>query len=171
MTKPLLDFLPFISQLRRNHGLEHAVMHVLTERFQGLIMAGISGPRGFLLMADLPTETVADASLEALKQLQLGETDLAIHEHCGTNLASSTVLAALTAWVVMAGTGSDSRLKLRRLPLAILLAVLVFIFSKPLGPWLQRVLTTSAIPETMVLSQVTTQRVMGRNLHSITTRF
>ena len=42
----------------------------------GLGMAGISGPWGFYLLADLPSETVCDAALEALKRLQEGEASL-----------------------------------------------------------------------------------------------
>lgn len=171
MSKKLMDLIPFISQVRRNHGLEHATLHVLSERFQGLGMAGVSGLRGFLLMADLPTETVADAALEALKRLKNGEEALAVHPHCGTNLAASTLLVALTTFFAMAGFGKNSKLKLSRLPLAILLAVPVYFFSRPLGPWLQRTLTTSAMPEDMTLSRVNTLRIGGRNLHSIIVSF
>ncbi len=171
MTRPILDLIPILSQVRRNHGLEHATLHVLSKKLPGISMAGISGIRGFLLLADLPTESVAESALEALQRLQQGETALAVHENCGTNLAASLFLAASTAWLAMTGTAKDAKLKLHRLPFAVLLAVPTFFLSKPLGPWLQRTLTTSAIPETMALAQVSTLRVAGRNVHIITTSF
>lgn len=171
MTQSLLDTLPVLSHIRRNHGLEHATMSVLAGNFQGLVMAGMSGPTGFVLFADLPTETITDATLEALERLQEGEHELAVHPNCGTNLVASSVFSALAAWIVMAGTGKDARLKLWRLPLALVVAVPVFFLSKPLGPWLQRLLTTSAIPGGMQVGQVTTQKINGKSVHHIITRF
>lgn len=169
MTKLLLDKLPLISRVRRNHALEHATMHVLEEQFYGLGMLGLSGLNGFWLLADLPTESVTDAALTALKRLKAGEEELAFHEHCGTNLASPLFLTALVCWVIL--TGGEGEIKLRRIPLAILIAVPFFLLSKPLGPWMQRNLTTSAMPEDMELAQVNTQRFMGRNIHHIVSRF
>lgn len=169
MATPVLDTLPLISRLRRNHSLEHATMHVLSEKFKGLGMAGISGPWGFYLLADLPSETVCDAALEALKRLQEGEASLAVHDNCGTNLATPAMLAALTIWVAMLGTGKDKQLKLRRLPFALILAIPVFLLSRPLGPIFQRLLTTTDDPATLQVDRVFTQKYGGRSLHHIYT--
>lgn len=171
MSPSLLDKLPLISRIRRNHGLEHATMSVLGERFKGLPMAGMSGPQGFVLFADLPTEIVCDAGLEALKRLEGGESKLAVHPNCGTNLTVASLLASLTAWIVMAGLGRGAKMKYWKFPLAILFAVPVFILTKPLGMHAQRTLTTSAKPNGMQLAQVTTQRINDHNVHRINTRF
>lgn len=170
MTKPLLDLIPIFSQIRRNHGLEHATINTLSEKFQGMGMAGISGLNGFLLVADLPTETVTEIALDSLRRLKSGEKYLAIQQHCGTNLAATTLLVALIAFFAMAGTGRNSKLKWHRLPLAVMLAIPTYFLSKPVGPWLQKILTTSAFPEGMELTQVTSLRAFGRTIHSVTTR-
>ena len=60
MVNPL-STLPIINTTRRNHALEHATMHVLAARYPGVKMAGMSGPAGFVLYADLPTEIITDA--------------------------------------------------------------------------------------------------------------
>jgi hypothetical protein len=169
MATSFLDVLPLISHVRRNHSLEHATMHVLAERFKGLSMTGISGVGGFYLLADLPSETICDAALDAHKRLQAGETSLAVHENCGTNLVAPAALAGLSIWIIMLGTGKDSKLKLRRLPYALILAIPIFLLSRPLGPILQRLLTTSMEIGTLQIGQINTQKYSGRSLHHIIT--
>jgi len=171
MSQSLLDHFPLISRIRRNHGLEHATMSVLGERFKGLPMAGMSGAQGFVLFADLPTEIVCDAGLEALKRLEGGESKLAVHPNCGTNLTVASLLAGLTAWIVMAGMSRSARLKIWKFPLALLFAVPVFILTKPLGMRVQRTLTTNAEPNGMQLAQVTSQRINDHTVHRVKTRF
>jgi hypothetical protein len=169
MTASFLDRLPLIGAVRRNHALEHATMQVLTEKYKGVPMAGVSNPQGFLLVADLPTEIVTEAALEAEKRLKAGESQLAIHPHCGTNL----VAPALAAWAaaslaLWAGSGS----KKPRLPqfiLALLTAVPVYLLARPLGPLLQKTLTTSAEQGSQRVTQVTTTRLRENFLHKINT--
>ena len=107
MTASLLDRLPIIGAVRRNHALEHATMQILAEKYKGVRMAGLSNPQGFLLIADLPTEIVTEAALEAEKRLKAGESQLAIHPHCGTNLAAPALAAGAAAWLaLLASSGS-----------------------------------------------------------------
>lgn len=169
MATSFLDVLPLIASVRRNHSLEHATMHVLAERFTGLSMNGISGVDGFYLLADLPSETICDAALDAHKRLQAGETSLAVHENCGTNLVAPAALAGLSIWIIMLGTGKDSKLKLRRLPYALILAIPIFLLSRPLGPILQRLLTTTGDIGNLQITQINTQKYSGRSLHHIIT--
>ena len=88
----LLD-LPLILETRRNHALEHATLHVLA-RTHKIPMAGHSNPTGFFLLGDLQLEEIANASIEALTRLKAGESGLAVHEGCGTNLATTAALSA-----------------------------------------------------------------------------
>lgn len=169
MTKPFLDTLPIISQVRRNHSLEHATMHLLAQRFKGLSMTGVSGVRGFFLLADLPTETICDVAIEALDRLNAGENELALHDNCGTNLAVPSILAGIAIWAAMLGTDKNSTLKWRRLPFALILAVPVFLISRPLGAVAQKYLTTSVDPGSLTIKLITTQKYSGRSLHHILT--
>ena len=101
MTASFLDRLPLVGAIRRNHALEHATMQVLAEKYKGVPMAGLSNSQGFLLIADLPTEIVTDAALEAERRLKAGESQLAIHPHCGTNLAAPALAAGTAAWLAV----------------------------------------------------------------------
>ena len=158
MTASFLDRLPLVGAVRRNHALEHATMQVLAEKYKGVPMAGLSNPQGFLLIADLPTEIVTDAALEAERRLKAGESQLAIHPHCGTNLAAPALAAGTAAWLaVWAGSGS----KKPRLPQLIL--------ARPLGPLLQKTLTTSAEQGEQRVAQVSTTRLRENYLHKINT--
>ncbi|MCX8026063.1 MAG: DUF6391 domain-containing protein, partial [Thermanaerothrix sp.] len=83
-----------------------------------------------------------------------GERDLAIHPHCGTNYASMGMAAGLVAWLGMVGVKGSWRERLERLPLVMLLVTLVLILTAPLGPWLQRTLTTEADVGDLQIEQV-----------------
>ena len=78
---------PTISRIRRNHALEHATLHILAQRFPGKPMAGHSNPRGFWILGDVPTEEIKSAVESALARLRAGESHLALHPNCGTNIA------------------------------------------------------------------------------------
>jgi len=138
----ILEYAP-VSRVRRNHGLEHATLHVLAERHPGRPLAGHSDLSGFWIIGDLTAEDLASAIQEARLRLESGESKLAVHPNCGTNFATSGVLAGLAAAVVMFGVGKRARDNLDRLPLAILLATLALIVSQPLGLKLQEYVTTS----------------------------
>jgi hypothetical protein len=157
---------PLIGETRRNHALEHATIHLLSERFPGRPMGGHSNPTGFFLIGDLPTEHVRDAVTEALTRLQNGESHLAIHPGCGTNYIVSGAMVGAAAFVGMSGT-RNNRERLEKLPLVILLSSLALIFSQPLGPALQKRVTTESDPGTLTLVDV--YRVSDR-IHRIVTR-
>ena len=144
MTKSLLDKLSFVNNTRRNHALEHATLKVLAEHYPGMKLAGVSNPKGFFLFADLPTEVVTDAVLKAQKRLNAGEADLAIHPHCGTNMVTSSLLAAASAWLLLYGSSGTRKPKWYNYIFAISFAIPVYIFSEPLGPKLQKTVTTKA---------------------------
>ena len=148
LAEPLSGFLEssLISRVRRNHGLEHATLHILAERHSGRPLAGHSDWRGFWIVGDLETADLQTAVNEALLRLNSGESQLAIHPFCGTNFVTAGVLAGGAAALAMFGTGRRLQDKLERLPLAMSLATLALIFAQPLGMTLQRQVTTSGAP-------------------------
>ena len=137
----ILD-LPFILETRRNHALEHATLHMLAHTHKGS-MAGHSNPTGFFLLGDFSTPDVWVCATEALERLREGESGLAIHAGCGTNLATTTLLSATMGWSVLRG-GKSTRTKILLLPIAVALAVVGVLLARPLGPWLQKYVTTEA---------------------------
>ena len=135
--------LPFVQETRRNHALEHATLHVLADKYPAKPMAGHSNPTGFFILGNLPTEDVRQAVTQALTRLRAGERELAIHAGCGTNLATSGLMAGTFAWFVLRG-GKSTFGRLLRLPLAIAFALVGLALSQPLGPVIQAKITTDA---------------------------
>ena len=138
-----LDY-PLVSRIRRNHGLEHATLHVLSQRHPRTPMAGHSDMIGYWLLGDIPTEDIQSAVDEALGRLKAGERSLAVHPNCGTNIVTSGILAGLAAFIGLFGAGRRLRDKIERLPLVFTLATLALIIAQPLGRSLQENVTTSA---------------------------
>ena len=138
----ILDIPPFLAT-RRNHAVEHATLKVLARKYDDRNLAGHSNPTGFFLFGDLATDDIRNAIDEAMTRLRSGESELAIHPGCGTNLATSMVLPATLAWVPFQGTRS-MRWRLLLIPVALMFAIFGYVLSKPLGPWLQRNVTTEA---------------------------
>ena len=106
-------------------------------------MGGHSNPTGFYLMGGFSKEEIQEAADEAMRRIRAGEKELAIHEGCGTNIATSTLLPAMFAFVPMQQARSNIW-RVFLIPFAIGLAVIGYFLSKPLGPWLQRNVTTEA---------------------------
>ena len=142
MSNSLLE-LPFVLETRRNHALEHATLHVLADKYPTKPMAGHSNPTGFFILGGLPTEDVQAAVQQALARLRAGERELAIHAGCGTNFATSALVAGTFAWFVLRG-GKSTLGKLMRLPLAVVFALVGSVVSQPLGPVIQQRITTDA---------------------------
>ena len=165
--------LPFVSHVRRNHALEHATMHVLSERYRRLRLVGRSSVWGFYVYGDVPTEGVVDAAQEGLRRLKAGQRQMAIHPNCGSNLATAGVLAGLGAFLALGGT-SKGRAKgwperLARLPLAFVAATLGIIAAQPLGTALQAHVTTQADVGSLHIVSVTRERRAGVLVHHVRT--
>jgi hypothetical protein len=163
-----------IRQIRRNHGLEHATVHILSGNIQNLRMAGRSSNNGFMLVGDVPTEKVESAANDALKRLQNGEHKLAVHPHCGTNLATTGFMTTLVGLVGFGWNGK--RLSFDRLSWIVLMMTLAVIFSRPLGTDIQRHITTKGDIGDLEIVKVNRRQIrwwFGREpiiIHNITTR-
>jgi len=157
--------LPLILETRRNHALEHATLHVLARKYQ-IPMAGHSNPTGFFLLGDVKTEDLTEAATEAMARLNAGESGLAVHEGCGTNLVAAALLPATFAWAPLRGVRS-TRWRLFLIPLALAFAVFGYFLSKPLGPWLQKYITTEADLGGM---QIVDIRLTRKGMHRIITK-
>lgn len=162
--------VPFISRIQRNHGLEHATLHILSQRYPKRSLAGHSDAGGFWIIGDVPLEDVYESVEEGLSRLRNGENHLAVHRNCGTNFVTSGVVAGLAAGIAMLGAGRRTRDKLERLPFAMFLATLALIFSQPLGFVLQERVTTSAEPGNLQVIEIAATRKGRMKAHRITTR-
>jgi hypothetical protein len=169
MSHSFLDFPP-ISRTRRNHGLEHATLKILNQKFPHLKLGGVSSPHGFTVVGDVSAEEVAEAAIEGLKRLRAGEADLALHPNCGTNFAVPGAFAGLAAWLGTLGSGKSFKQKLERLPLMIVLATTALVLTNPLGPVIQQRITTAGDPQGLELERVETVIRAGVRLNHVTTR-
>lgn len=150
-----------LSLIRRNHGLEHATLHILAKRIKPRPLAGHSDAGGFWIIGEVETETLRSAAAEALYRMQHGEHNLAVHPNCGTNFVTSGTLAGLAGAAAMLGAGPRLRDKAERLSLAALLATLALIVSQPLGMYLQANFTTSGEPGGLQIASIEPRKVSG----------
>jgi len=164
----ILD-LPLILETRRNHALEHATIHILAAKYPENHLAGHSNPTGFFILGNVTTEDLRSAVSEALTRLRAGESGLAIHAGCGTNFATSTLLAGTFAWLPLSGAKSTRR-KLWLLPFAIAFGVLGYVLSQPMGPWLQANITTEADMGNLHVEEIIPIRKRGVGMHRVITR-
>ncbi|MBK8137565.1 MAG: hypothetical protein IPK52_17420 [Chloroflexi bacterium] len=152
---PILNFLP-IRRTRRNHALEHATVHLLQRKFKELRVSGVSTTFGFLLFHNAPAELVDTAAHDALKRLKKGESGLAVHPNCGTNLMTTGVLATLVAVVLWWGNRKLTRARLNMTLLGMVGAVIV---GQPLGMEVQKHFTTAGDPGDLAIRTVHTETV------------
>ncbi len=140
-----------VNRIRRNHGLEHATIHVLSESHKRFSAQGNSDHRGFHLniYGDVNEAEVAAAVAEAQRRLRAGERQLAVHTNCGTVLVTTAMLATAAAQAVFSfeqwregtpdGKGAGRRwlTAANALPGATLAVVAALIVGRPLGLTLQ----------------------------------
>jgi hypothetical protein len=140
-----------ISRTRRNHGLEHATIHVLSEQHKQFSAQGNSDFRGFRLniYGKISEEEVVAAVEEAYRRMKAGEHHLAVHPNCGTVLLTTATLGALASQSAFSleqrrqrRPRMDLSVFFNGLPAAILAGVLSIIVSKPVGMALQARFTT-----------------------------
>jgi hypothetical protein len=155
-------------RIRRNHGLEHATIHMLSARFPRTPIAGRADHNGFLILGRLPTAAVTESAEEAVARLRAGEAHLAIHPNCGTNFLTGAVLAGAASYLsLLGGRSTDWRNRLERLPFAILATVFALIVAQPLGAAAQRHLTTSSQIGKLEVIEV---RRSGARVHRVLTQ-
>lgn len=162
--------LPFISRVRRNHGLEHATINVLIQRDPYLSLVGRSDWKGFSIYGQVGTEDVESAAREALARLQAGEGDLALHPRCGTTLATTGILSGMAAFFALGVGRSRSRFRWAYLPETLLAATVAAIVAQPLGLLLQEYITTSNDVGRLRILRIFKQRGDPVPIHRVETR-
>lgn len=159
-----------VSRVRRNHALEHASLHVLAREKKAQLLAGHSDVKGMRIIGDVTTQDMHLAVEEALARLKSGEKRLAYHPNCGTNFSTSGALAGLAAWSGMLGGQKTLRGRLNRLPFVVLLVSIVLIITRPLGPYLQKYITTDPNPGSLRIVEIQRHDFGNFVLHRILTK-
>lgn len=165
----LLD-VPVVRRIRRNHGLEHATIHMLSRRVPNLRMVGRSDAGGFWLFGDVTTEQVQNAVYTALTRMQGGEHKLAIHPNCGTNLVTMATLGTAATFVTLAGSEKERFGKLSRMPLLMIGLLASTMFGQPLGMKIQKYVTTLGDPGDLEIVSIEQHDRGNMTAHRVETR-
>lgn len=152
LLRPVLNS-PYILRVRRNHGLEHATIHMLNR--QRYTLSGRSGGAGFVIYGDVPTDKLQAAVEEALNRFSKGQKQWAVHPNCGTNLVTTGFLA--TAVGAIGFTNISKKSAWDRFPLVMLAIMGVVLYSTPIGMSLQKHITTTGDMGATELISVTRQ--------------
>ncbi|MGA9531233.1 MAG: DUF6391 domain-containing protein [Anaerolineales bacterium] len=163
--------LPLISRIRRNHGLEHATIHVLSEDGPRTTLIGRADSRGFFLYGNVPTDVVDRAAHDALSKLQAGQHQLAVHPNCGTSLLTAALMASASAFFSILGVRREDRWRdrLARLPMAIFLTTMALVAAQPIGLYAQRFLTTQGDPAGLKIVDVERISEGNQTIHRVRT--
>jgi hypothetical protein len=149
---------------RQHHGIEHATIHILSGRFPGQRFTGLSDPTGFTIFGEVDEEAMRRAAGDALLRLQAGEKSLAIHPNCGTNLATTGILATAAAMIGAAGRG---RGLLDKFATALLLVIPAIIISRPIGMRIQGYTTTGDVGDRWLVD-IRPIKIGGVHAHRVT---
>jgi len=130
----------WIDATRRNHGLEHATVAVLFERYGQQRIAGRASGDGFFIIGSLELEVLEECAHEALRRMQGGQPELAVSPLCGTNIAVTGFMTAAAA--LLAKRRADEAGRKDGFFNAATWAMLAVVLAQPAGRWLQKFVTT-----------------------------
>ncbi len=136
ISTPTQDILPG-RRVRQNHALEHATITILSSYLPHLHVSARSTAYGFTIFGDVDLGQLRKALDEALYRLQAGESHLAIHPNCGTNLAVG--ISLLTLGAILSLTSSHTRVRMASAALSSLAGLAA---ARPLGQIVQKYVTT-----------------------------
>ncbi len=143
-----------IGIIRRNHGIEHATVHVLTSWDSTIRLVGRADLTGFNIYGDVPSDMLEKACQEALVRMKNGEGHLAVHRGCGTQIVVGGLLTGIAAALTM-----GRRPKLAKLPDVILATTLAAFVSQPIGLQVQEKITTSPDVQGAHFSGITKHKI------------
>lgn len=159
-----------ITRIQRNHGLEHATIHILSRRNGNLSLVGRSDWNGFTLYGPVDTSEVKHAAQEALRRLRQGEAELAVHPRCGTVVATTGLMTGLAAFIALSLDRSPGgRFRWASIPGAVLAATLAAVVAQPLGLLLQERFTTTGQPGNLEIKNVSVNSTGNLITHRVET--
>jgi Domain of unknown function (DUF6391) len=150
------DDILFGRRVRQNHALEHATITILSGIVPNLRISARSNSRGFIIFGDVDLGQLRRALNEALSRLQAGESQLAIHPNCGTNLVVGFTL--LTFGTLLGMTSSRARTRAASTALS---SVAGLVAARPLGELVQKYVTTLPDLEGVYVTDILRRKILG----------
>ncbi len=157
---------PLVMRIRRNHALEHAIMHLLSQSDPSLQLVGRSDWKGISLYGEVDTPAVLNAAKQGLARLRAGEAWLRLHPRCGTNFAVGMLLSGCAVYAAMEMPRKSIIGRLLRF-MAYMIGI-TFI-ARPLGMLVQRHVTTIPDLDDMRIERIHREREGGTTVHRIVT--
>jgi hypothetical protein len=149
------DMLPG-RRVRQNHALEHATITILNTYIPDLRVSARSTSRGFTIFGNVDLGLLRRSLNEALYRLQAGESELAIHPNCGTNLVVGASLLALGTIVGMTATRTRTRMASAALSSVISIAA-----ARPVGQLVQKYITTLPDLRGVRVTEIYRRKLLG----------
>ncbi len=131
------DNMFFGRRIRQNHALEHATITILSGMVPDLRVSARSSSSGFIILGDVDLGLLRRALDEALRRLQAGEAELAIHPNCGTNLVVG--ISLITVGTLLGMASSHTRTRIASTAVS---SVAGLMAARPLGELVQKHFTT-----------------------------
>lgn len=156
--------LLFSRRIRQNHALEHATVTILTRRLPHLAVSARANAHGFTIFANLDPSLVRHCCDEALVRLRAGESSLAIHPNCGTNLAVGMSLAMVGSLF-----GLTALRPRTRIASAVCSLFTGYAMARPLGRLVQQHVTTLPELHDVCVVSVAIKRLWGRRVVEVRT--
>lgn len=150
------DDVLFGRRTRQNHALEHATVTILSGLVPDLRISAHSSSRGFSIFGDVDLGQLRRALDEALRRLQAGEAELAIHPNCGTNLVVGVSL--LTIGTLLGMTSSRAQTRIASTAVS---SVAGMMAARPLGEFVQRHFTTLPDLEGVRVTDIFRRKILG----------
>ncbi len=151
-----LDDVLFGRRVRQNHALEHATITILSEMIPNLSINARSYSDGFIIFRDLDLGVLRRAVDEALRRLQAGEEQLAIHPNCGTNLAVGISLMTIGTLLGMASSSTRTRVAS-----AAASSVAGWAAARPIGEFVQKHFTTLPDLKGVRVTEIFRRKMLG----------
>lgn len=148
-----------LSHIRKNHAMEHATIHVLSELVPQGSFGGYSLVKGFWIMGRTELEIIQKAAEMAYARLNNGEKNLAVHPNCGTNFAVSGLCTAAAAMITTLAEDDDSSFS--RFSAYTTAGMIGMLAGRKAGPWTQRKLTTDANVKDLSIVSINCSAVRG----------
>jgi hypothetical protein len=149
------DILPG-RRVRQNHALEHATITILSSYVPNLRVSARSTSHGFTILGNVDLGQLRRALDEALRRLQAGEAELAIHPNCGTNLVVG--ISLLTAGTLLGMTSSRTRTRMASAALSSLAGLAA---ARPLGQLVQKYVTTLPDLRGVHVTDIYRRKILG----------